>query len=131
LRIPSNQLVLLEAVAKVNSNVIIVLVGGSAIEMDWEMHAKAILHMQLPGQAGGQAAAGLLFGVECPSGKLTESYPFTYSDVVNSNYYNVALSKLRTKKVCIVVTDIFILLEYLYVIHLGMDFPTRSLNIPI
>jgi beta-glucosidase len=89
MRIPQNQISLLEAIAEVNSNIIIVLVGGSAIEMDWEKYAKGILHMQLSGQAGGIAAADLLFGEECPSGKLTESYPYLYKDFVNSSYYHL------------------------------------------
>lgn len=87
--IPTNQIALLEAVAKVNENIVIVLVGGSAVEMPWEKFGSAILHMQLSGQAGGTATADLLFGEVSPSGKLAESYPYLYRDVVNSNYYNV------------------------------------------
>ncbi|MFA9559204.1 glycoside hydrolase family 3 C-terminal domain-containing protein [Evansella sp. AB-rgal1] len=87
LRLPKNQIQLLQDISNVQENVVIVLVGGSAIEMPWENKAKAILHMQLAGQAGGQAAADLLFGTVNPSGKLTESYPLEYSDVVNSSYY--------------------------------------------
>lgn len=87
MRIPENQIQLLHAIAEVNTNIVIVVVGGSAIEMPWEKKGKAILHMQLSGQAGGQAAADLLFGAVNPSGKLTETYPMTYEDVVNSRYY--------------------------------------------
>jgi beta-glucosidase len=86
--IPNNQVRLLEAVAQVNKNIVIILVGGSAMEMPWVEHAKAVLLMQLAGQAGGEAAVNLLFGTACPSGKLAESYPYLYQDVVNSTYYN-------------------------------------------
>ncbi|MDG5789748.1 glycoside hydrolase family 3 C-terminal domain-containing protein [Evansella sp. AB-P1] len=89
MRIPHNQIQLLNEISKVQENVVIVLVGGSAIEMPWENKGKSILHMQLSGQAGGQATADLLFGAVNPSGKLTESYPYTYEDVVNSSYYLV------------------------------------------
>lgn len=89
MRIPSNQISLLKAVAGVNSQIILVLVGGSAVEMPWETYAKGILHMQLSGQAAGQAAADLLLGKTSPSGKLAETYPLKYEDVVNSNYYGV------------------------------------------
>lgn len=89
MRIPSNQISLLKAVAAVNSKIIVVLVGGSAVEMPWETYAKAILHMQLSGQAGGEAAADLLLGKASPCGKLSETYPIKYEDVVNSSYYGV------------------------------------------
>jgi beta-glucosidase len=89
MRIPSNQISLLKAVSEVNTNIVVVLVGGSAIEMPWENYAKGILHMQLSGQASFEAAADLLLGKTTPSGKLTETYPIRYEDVVNSSYYGV------------------------------------------
>lgn len=87
MRIPNNQMKLLKNLLNVNKDIIVVLVGGSAIEMPWADDVKAILHMQLSGQAGGLAAADLLFGKENPSGKLTETYPYKYEDVVNSSYF--------------------------------------------
>lgn len=87
LRLPENQIKLIEAVTKVNNEVVIVMAGGSCVEMPWADKIKAILHMQLSGQAGGLAAADLLFGEENPSGKLAETYPFEYEDVINSTYY--------------------------------------------
>jgi beta-glucosidase len=89
LRIPANQVALLESLAHLRGRVVLVVVGGSAIEMPWESGASAILHLQLAGQAGGAAAADLLFGAANPSGRLTETYPLTYDDVVNSGYFGV------------------------------------------
>ena len=88
LKISQNQLKLIEALTKVNSEIVVVAVGGSCIEMPWAENVKGILHMQLSGQAGGLAAADLLFGKENPSGKLAETYPFKYEDVVSSSYFN-------------------------------------------
>lgn len=85
--IPQNQIDLLEAVSAVNANIIVVLVGGSAVTMPWLGKTKALLHMQLAGQAGGTAVADLLYGVQNPSGKLAESYPLRYEDVISSSYY--------------------------------------------
>lgn len=87
MRLPANQNALAEAVAAACDRVIVVLFGGSAVELPWADRVKAILHMHLPGQAGGTAAADLLFGAENPSGKLAETYPFRYEDVVSSSYY--------------------------------------------
>jgi beta-glucosidase len=87
LSIPRNQIALIEAVSRVNPNIAVVLAGGSAVEMPWLDKVKALLHTQLAGQAGGLAAADILFGEVNPSGKLTETYPLRYEDVVSSAYY--------------------------------------------
>jgi beta-glucosidase len=88
LSLPKNQIRLLHELYKVNTNTIVVLVGGAAVEMPWLDKTKALLHMQLAGQAGGLAAADLLFGAVNPSGKLTETYPLKYEDVISSGYYD-------------------------------------------
>ena len=86
LSLPQNQIDLLNELSKVNQNIILVLYGGSVIEMPWELKVRAILHMQLSGQAGGLATADLLVGNNNPSGKTSETFPLKYSDVVNSSY---------------------------------------------
>ena len=68
--------------AKANPNTVVVLLGGSAMELPWENKVKAILYMGLPGQAGGEAAVNLLTGKANPSGKLTETWPVSYADVI-------------------------------------------------
>ena len=73
---------MIEAVAAANPNTVVVLLGGSAMELPWADKVKAILYMGLPGQAGGQAMADLLTGAANPCGKLTESWPLTYDDVI-------------------------------------------------
>lgn len=73
---------MIEAVAAANPNTVVVLLGGSAMELPWADKVKAILYMGLPGQAGGQAIANLLTGKVNPSGKLTETWPMTYEDVI-------------------------------------------------
>lgn len=75
LRIPVNHKVLIEEVAKVQSNVIVVLSNGAPIEMPWLDNVKAVLEAYLGGQALGGAIADLLFGLANPSGKLAETFP--------------------------------------------------------
>lgn len=89
MRISNNQIALLHALAPFANRVVLVLVGGGAIEMPWESRGAAILHMQLAGQAGGQAAADLIFGLHSPSGKLAETYPARYEDVVNADRFGI------------------------------------------
>lgn len=71
---------LIEAVAEANPNTVVVLLGGSPMELPWKNRVKAILYMGLPGQAGGQAIADLLTGKANPGGKLTESWPESLED---------------------------------------------------
>ncbi|GAA4186397.1 glycoside hydrolase family 3 C-terminal domain-containing protein [Gryllotalpicola kribbensis] len=81
MELPAQQLALLEAVAAVNENVVVVLSNGSAVTVSgWEGRAKAILEGWLLGQAGGSATAALLLGEANPSGKLAETIPVRFED---------------------------------------------------
>jgi len=79
---PEGHVRMIEAVAAVNPNTVVVLLGGSPMELPWCNKVKAILYMGLPGQAGGEACANLLTGKAIPGGKLTESWPMAYGDTV-------------------------------------------------
>ena len=87
LRLPRDYDLLVERVAEVNENTVVVLFGGGAMELPWADKVKAILYMGLSGQGGGEAAADLLTGRACPSGKLTESWPMKYSDVISADTF--------------------------------------------
>ena len=78
---PAGHVRMIEAVSAVNPNTVVVLFGGSVMEIPWIDQVKAVLFMGLPGQAGGQAAADILTGKVNPSGKLTETWPLKLSDV--------------------------------------------------
>jgi beta-glucosidase len=75
LNIPESHRLLIERVAEVQSNVIVVLSNGAPIEMPWLDKIKAVLEGYLGGQALGGAIADLLFGLASPSGKLAETFP--------------------------------------------------------
>lgn len=87
MKVPQNQLDLLEAVYKVNSNIIAILSCGSAVEMPWIDKVKGLLHGYLSGQAGAKAILRVLCGEVNPSGKLAESYPIRYEDVPSSSSF--------------------------------------------
>jgi beta-glucosidase len=71
---------LIEAVAAVNENVVVILQCGSAVTMPWKDQVKAILLTYLGGCQGGKAAVNLLIGNANPSGKLAETFPLKLSD---------------------------------------------------
>ena len=81
MRLPENQLALIEGLVKENKQVIVVLFGGSPVELPFAGKVKAILNLYLPGQSGGRACANLLFGNANPAGRLAETWPMKYEDV--------------------------------------------------
>lgn len=95
MRLPDGHNKLVEAVAAANRNTVVVLMGGSAMELPWADKVKAILYMGLPGQAGGQAAADLLTGKVNPGGKLTETWPLSYEDVISKDTFGKKNTEYR------------------------------------
>lgn len=80
MKMPESHNRLIEEVAMVNPNLVVVLSNGSPVEMPWVEKPKAILESYLGGQAWGGAVADVLFGVVSPSGKLAETFPKKLSD---------------------------------------------------
>ena len=78
---------LIEAVAAENKNTVVVLMCGSPVELPWADKVNAILYMALPGEAGGEAIKSLLTGEANPCGKLAETWPLSYDDVVTKSIY--------------------------------------------
>ena len=71
---------LISKVAEANPNTVVVLAGGSVVEMPWIGEVKALLNSGLGGEGGGTATARILTGEVNPSGKITETYPLKFSD---------------------------------------------------
>ena len=86
LELPKNQNELIEAVAGVQKNVVVVLHGGSPMMLPWIDRVNAVLCMYLGGQEVGSATAKLLYGEENPGGKLAETWPLKLED--NPSYLN-------------------------------------------
>lgn len=78
MRLPENQLALIDGLIKAGKKVVVVLYGGSTCELPFGSKVSAILNMLLPGQNGGEATARLLFGEACPSGRLAETWLKSY-----------------------------------------------------
>lgn len=86
MKMPACQIRVIEAVAEVQKNVVVVLHNGSPIEAPWAEDAAAILEMYLGGQAVGTAEDHLLYGLANPSGHLAETFPEKLED--NPSYLN-------------------------------------------
>jgi len=87
LTIPEAHTELLSAISGVNENIVVVLSGGSPIEMPWLSKVKGLLNGYLGGQASGKAICDILTGEVNPSGKLAETYPISLEDTPAKNYF--------------------------------------------
>ena len=76
---------LIEAVCKVNRNVVLVLSGGSPFVIPGSF--RAAIHGYLGGQAGAGAMADALLGKVNPSGKLNETWPLQLEDTPACAYF--------------------------------------------
>ncbi|OMD83596.1 MULTISPECIES: beta-glucosidase [Paenibacillus] len=80
MKIPENQIDLLDAVFNVNPNIVAILSCGSAVEMPWIGKVRGLVHGYLGGQAGARSILRVLSGDVNPSGKLAETFPLQYED---------------------------------------------------
>ena len=80
MRLPDCQNALIEAVAAANPNTVVVLHGGSPVEMPWLGKVKGVLEAYLCGQAVGGATVQILYGDVNPSGHLAETFPVKLED---------------------------------------------------
>ena len=88
--LPKCQLRLLDEVAKVNQNIIVVLFGGRPLDIrPLKEKAKAILAVWLPGTEGGNAVVRTLLGESNPSGKLSMCFPYCVGQLpIHYNHLN-------------------------------------------
>ncbi|QZE15093.1 glycoside hydrolase family 3 C-terminal domain-containing protein [Halosquirtibacter laminarini] len=78
--LPYNQDQLIENIANVNSNVVVVLVSGNAVAMPWRSDVKAIVQAWYSGSETGSALGNILSGKVNPSGKLPITFPKQLDD---------------------------------------------------
>ena len=75
LNLPANQEELMKAMKATGKPVILVLINGSALSINWANdNVPAILTAGYPGQQGGNAIADVLFGDYNPAGRLPVTY---------------------------------------------------------
>ncbi len=85
--LPASQRALLEAVYNTGKPVVLVLMNGRPLTLEWEdAHIPAILETWFPGTQGGYAIADVLFGDYNPAGKITMSFPRNTGQI--PIYYN-------------------------------------------
>ncbi len=91
IELPAVQSALLKALHDTGKPVVFVNCSGSAIAMPWEAeNLSAILQAWYPGQAGGTAVGGVLFGDVNPSGRLPVTFYRSTDDLPPFEDYAMA-----------------------------------------
>lgn len=81
LSLPSELLETLCGLFALGRPVVLVLTAGAPVELRFADRLAGLLLVHYGGQNVGEAAAALLFGERCPSGRLAETWPLSYADV--------------------------------------------------
>jgi beta-glucosidase len=82
LDLPGHQLELVQAVYATGKPVIVVLINGRPMSINWiDKHVPGIIEAWFPGAQGGTAIADALFGDYNPGGKLTVTFPRTVGQI--------------------------------------------------
>ncbi|MBU3875045.1 glycoside hydrolase family 3 C-terminal domain-containing protein [Faecalicatena sp. AGMB00832] len=87
MKMPDCQNALIEEIARVQPNIVVVLHNGSPVEVPWADKVSAILEMYLGGQGVGEACDRLLYGEANPSGHLAETFPYRLEDNPSYLYF--------------------------------------------
>ena len=80
LGLPYGQNAVIEALAKVNPRLAVVIVSGNAVAMPWVDNVNAIVEAWYCGSQSGVALANIIFGDVNPSGKLPITFPVRLED---------------------------------------------------
>jgi beta-glucosidase len=82
IELPRSQTELLQAIHALGKPVVLVLMNGSALAVNWAAkHIPAIVEAWYPGQAGGEALADVLFGDHNPAGRLPVTFYTSVEDL--------------------------------------------------
>ncbi len=87
LDVPSSHNRLVNEIASVNSNLIVILQIGSPIVMPWLDLPRAVVNAYLGGEAGASAVIDVLYGKVNPSGRLAETFALKLDDIPSNKYF--------------------------------------------
>jgi len=91
INLPQVQIDFIKKIAQHQTPVVLVLAGGSATAFEEVFDlCEAVLWMWYPGEAGGRAAADVLFGEANPSGKLPVTFPKSLDQLPAYEDYAIA-----------------------------------------
>lgn len=99
MKLPANQLALIDSLLKENIKIAVVLFGGSPVELPFADSVSAILNMYLAGQNVGTAVYNLLYGISTPCGKLAETWAEKYEDIPFGEQFGKTVNEVYKESV--------------------------------
>ena len=87
MRLPANQIQLLERLFALGKPIAAVLMAGAPVEIPWLDRVDGLLALSTAGQGAAEACVHLLFGKSNPCGKLAESWPLSLANTPCSLTY--------------------------------------------
>ena len=99
MKLPDNQLALLDGLLQLGKKIVFVLFGGSPVELPFKDKVSGILNMNLSGEGEGEATTKLLFGESCPSGRLPQTWVKHYQDVPFGSEYTSTPNELYKESI--------------------------------
>ena len=104
LALPGRTDELIQKVAEVNKNTVVVIQAGSAITMPWVDAVPSIVHAWYLGNITGDAIAQVLLGDVNPAGRLSLTFPKRIEDVPSYASFTVENGKIRYSEDLLVVS---------------------------
>ncbi|MDR0696587.1 MAG: glycoside hydrolase family 3 C-terminal domain-containing protein [Christensenellaceae bacterium] len=95
INMPPEHEALLDAIYAVNTNIVVILTGGSPVKISHPEKFKGLINVYLGGEGCAEAIYDVLFGNVNPSGKLAETYPIDINDYLASQYYGNIIAEYR------------------------------------
>jgi beta-glucosidase len=129
--LPENQIQLINEVAKVNRNTIVVLNAGTQVNLlPWLNNVRSLVWAFFPGQEGTQAMVEILSGAQNPSGKLPFTIAQRWEDYPSSENFPGADSVVEYKEGILVGYRYFDTknIEPLFPFGFGMSYTTYALS---
>ncbi|MGA7158522.1 MAG: glycoside hydrolase family 3 C-terminal domain-containing protein [Acidobacteriaceae bacterium] len=91
IELPAAQEKLLEALGAIGKPLVVVMMNGSALAVDWaKEHANAIVEAWYPGEEGGNAIADVLTGKTNPAGRLPVTFYASTKDLPPFDDYSMS-----------------------------------------
>ena len=91
IELPAVQKKMLEAIAATGKPLVVVLMNGSALDVEWaKQHANAIVEAWYPGEEGGKAIASVLTGEVNPGGRLPVTFYANTKDLPAFDDYSMS-----------------------------------------
>lgn len=117
IELPDIEINLINEIKKYNSNIIVVLQGGSPVLLPFINEIKGLLTTYLAGASSGEATYNILFGITNPSGRLAETWPKKIEDHLSYD------TLFKDEKAFVYSEGLYVGYKYYYAKNIEVNYP--------